>query len=205
MSKDDHSASVRKPPVLAMIAIYVGLRKSEIWRLRWEDVVLDGDRPRIHVREGKSDAAVRDVPLLAPVVPYIERWRDREAGVRRAFGLVFPPGPRSAAGVRGDSSDAGWRDHPYVYRGKRKLRPGVARRAELGRHVRFHDLRHTCASHLVMGSWTPRPMTIAEARRWLGHSSSSVTDRYAHMSTEGLHALIEAEESKAARKPPSKA
>ena len=25
MSKDDHSASVRKPPMLAMIAIYVGL------------------------------------------------------------------------------------------------------------------------------------------------------------------------------------
>jgi integrase len=177
------------------IAIYAGLRKSEIWALRWEHMDLEGARPQIHVREGKSDAAVRDVPLLPQALEHVRRWRDRELGVTRGFGLVFPPGPRSDKARRGDDADAGWRDHPYTYRGVRKVRQGSATRAQLGRHVRFHDLRHTCASHLVMGSWTPEPLTIQQTRRWLGHSSTSVTDRYAHMGTDGLHAAIEGEES----------
>jgi integrase len=177
------------------IAIYVGLRKSEIWRLRVEDVVLDGARPVVRVREGKSDSAVRDVPLLAAAIPHVRAWRDR-GGVTRAFGLLFPPSSTSAARtMHGDDYDGGWRDHPYRDKGVRKVRQGTASRSGLARHVRFHDLRHTCASHLIMGSWTPEPLTIQQARRWLGHSSTSVTDRYAHMGTEGLHAAIESEES----------
>jgi integrase len=53
------------------------------------------------------------------------------------------------------------------------------------RHVRFHDLRHTCASHLVSGSWG-RAWTLEEVAKHLGHSSSAVTRRYAHLCPEGL-------------------
>jgi integrase len=184
------------------IAIYAGLRKSEIWRLRWEDIAIGGQRPSIHVREGKSDHAVRDVPLLPQAAEHVRRWRERD-GVSRAFGLAFSPreNPRSARTTHGDDYDAGWRDHPYTYRGVRKVRQGAASRCGFGRRVRFHDLRHTCASHLVMGSWTPEPMTIQQARRWLGHSSTSVTDRYAHMGSEGLHAAIESEHVEPCRNP----
>lgn len=184
------------------IAIYAGLRKSEVWRLRWEDITLDGPRPSIHVREGKSDHAVRDVPLLPQAIEHIRRWRERD-DVSRRFGLVFSPrdNPRSARTTHGDDYDAGWRDHPYREKGTRKVRLGANSRCDFGRKVRFHDLRHTCASHLVMGSWTPEPLTIQQARRWLGHSSTSVTDRYAHMSEDGLHAAIEAEDKEPCRNP----
>lgn len=185
------------------IAIYAGLRKSELWRLRWEDIDIDGARPSLHVREGKSDHAVRDVPLLTQVITHLRAWRDRDPGVTHAFGLVFPPStnPRAARSAHGDDYDAGWRDHPYKILGVRKVRLGAASRADFGRRVRFHDLRHTCASHLVMGSWTPEALTIQQARRWLGHSSTSVTDRYAHMGPEGLHAAIADEESTSRGKP----
>lgn len=43
-------------------------------------------------------------------------------------------------------------------------------------HVRLHDLRHSFASWLVQDG-----LPITEVRRLLGHSSVSVTERYAHL------------------------
>jgi integrase len=51
--------------------------------------------------------------------------------------------------------------------------------------VRFHDLRHTCASHLVSGTWG-RAWRLEEVRDYLGHSNISVTQRYAHMSPHAM-------------------
>jgi integrase len=182
-------------------AIYTGLRKSELWHLRWERVHLDGPRPRIEVREPlKTDYALRDVPLLPPAIEALRAWRDR-GGVRRARGFVFPSvtfavGPngkkRRVERLHDDSFDAGWRDHPYTVtvKGKkvRKVREGTKARAGIARRVRFHDLRHTCASHLVQGTWG-RALSLHEVKQWLGHSSIGVTQRYAHLSPGGIHAL----------------
>jgi integrase len=49
-----------------------------------------------------------------------------------------------------------------------------------GRHVRWHDLRHTCASSLVAG-WWGRRWTLQEVQAYLGHSSITMTERYAHL------------------------
>lgn len=141
------------------VAIYAGLRKSELWHLTWDRVHIDGPRPRIEVRGPlKTAAALRDVPLLPPAAAALLAWRDR-GNVRRARGLVFP----AAAGKdgrerrRGDDFDAGWRDHPYAAKTKgggkvMKARLGTKTRAGIERRARFHDLRHTCASHLVQGT-----------------------------------------------------
>ena len=49
------------------------------------------------------------------------------------------------------------------------------------RHRRIHDLRHTCASHMVMAS-----IPLLSVARFLGHKSTRVTERYAHLAPEHL-------------------
>lgn len=44
------------------------------------------------------------------------------------------------------------------------------------REIRFHDLRHSCATLLVK-----KGISLREIQDWLGHSSSRTTERYAHL------------------------
>lgn len=71
-----------------------------------------------------------------------------------------------------DGYDAGW--------------ARARRLAGITRRVRWHDLRHTCASHLVQGTWG-RVWSLAEVRDVLGHSSIKQTERYAHLCPGGIH------------------
>ncbi|MBK6532581.1 MAG: tyrosine-type recombinase/integrase [Deltaproteobacteria bacterium] len=170
------------------VAIYTGLRQGELWGLKWEDVHLDGDRPELVVRfshKGPTKSGkVRRVPLLAPAREALRAWK---AVCPKHFeGLVFvsPRGER-----RHLSDDAGWADQ-CIAKSKRSKTgpthtPGWKSRAGITRRVRFHDLRHTCASHLVMGSWG-RAWSLSEVRDMLGHASVTITQKYAHLSAAHL-------------------
>src|SRR4051812_4376126 len=52
---------------------------------------------------------------------------------------------------------------------------GACRRAGL-RAIRWHDLRHTFASHLVMAN-----VPLRQVQDWMGHSTMAMTMRYAHL------------------------
>src|SRR4051794_12857192 len=110
------------------------------------------------------------------------RWRPKpEARV----GLVFPS-PKGGLYAKGHAfgSEGGY------YRtadGASKRSDGIAGRAALGRHVRFHDLRHTCAANLISGSWG-RGWRLEEVREFLGHTEIKTTQLYAHLAPDALHA-----------------
>lgn len=70
--------------------------------------------------------------------------------------------------------------------GDRQLRDDwKAARAATGIDCRWHDLRHTCASWLAQADVPLH--TIGE---FLGHSSTAVTKRYAHLAPQHLAAAI---------------
>lgn len=153
-------------------AIYTGLRAGELWALSWPDVDLERGILRVH-------AAVTEDGRVGPT----KSGRAREVPILPSVAWVFAP----ASSRSGLVWPGRWGDpHP---RGHNADLPALLARAKV-RRVRFHDLRHTCASHLVQGSWTRSPLRLEDVQLWLGHSSRTTTERYAHLSAEGLAARV---------------
>lgn len=151
-------------------AIGSGLRAGELVGLELADVtdttivVRYGDKNHAPTKNGK----LRYVPLFGVAR---EAWKLWRAALptwckKNPKGLAFP----GKLGAYRDSSHffrwEDWDTWTTDVFGKR--------------NVRFHDLRHTCASCLVSGSWG-RNWSLEEVQALLGHSSMSITQRYAHL------------------------
>lgn len=189
-----------------LVGVLAGLRAGELHGLTWDRVVLDEARPELVVARSRRGATkggkVVRVPLFEPARRALqERW-DR-AG-RPSAGLVWP-GPKGGCHARG--FDWGWSTQPErrplsslpllrARERKGELRivkrerdavlvafPGIREHAGIARAITWHAAtRHTCASHLLMGSWAPevvpRAYRMEEVSRMLRHSSIAVTERY---------------------------
>jgi integrase len=89
------------------------------------------------------------------------------------------PSPRDEGPVFRKSNGAAWGS----------IRTGferACREARLG-DFRFHDLRHTCASWLVMAG-----RSLEEVQELLGHRTFAMTLRYAHLSPDRLREAVNA-------------
>lgn len=157
------------------VAIYTGVRAGELWGLRWGD--LDLDRGECTIRRsyaGPTKASkVRRFPLLAPALDALRQIKAASTDTRDTA-LVFPS-PRGG-GYYSKGWDASW---------ARKYREA----AGIRREAVFHSFRHTCASHLLAGTWG-HAWSLSEVRDYLGHSSIAVTERYAHLAPGRLAELV---------------
>jgi len=163
-------------PVL--LAMSTGLRRSEIFGLRWCDVDFEASqlavrqtlqevRKRLYFREPKSSKSRRTVALSAFVLEALKRHRAGQAAERLSLG----------AGYRDlDLVLAQWDGSPWKPESISTLFRAVVRRAGLG-HVRFHDLRHSHATQLLrLGV----PAKVVSER--LGHATIGITlDTYTHV------------------------
>jgi integrase len=170
--------------ILLVTATYTGMRLSEVLALSWDDV--DFEAGVIHVRHQlarsrrgvparrvppKTRASLREIPLL-PQLAILLRRRKRGSRFTDGSDYVF----------------ATSRGTPFLHHNvsKRVLRRAAtgARLEQNGRRVRFHDLRHTFASHLIIDI----RLDVAQVSRMLGHARTSMTlDTYTHLFEQAAH------------------
>ena len=163
---------------LYVLAITTGLRRGELLGLRWDDADLEQGTLRVGralVREGgrhtlgetKTRRGRRQVNLTPRTVAVLKAHRERQleqrakhAGMYADHGLIF-------------SSEIGTPLNPENLV-KRSFKP-LLKRSGLP-EIRFHDLRHTCAT-LLMGRGV-HPKLVQEL---LGHATIAMTlDTYSH-------------------------
>jgi integrase len=179
------ACSPRDRLMLATV-LYTGLRISEMLGLAWDDV--DFAAGVIHVRAQlsrahrgaparrvapKTPASVRDVPLVPQLARLLSAHRQRSRFARGAD-WVFA----TAGGT------------PYGHRNiSRRCLGRAAQLAGLNDDgwppLRFHDLRHTFASHLIIDLG----LDVAQVSHILGHAHITITlDIYTHLFEDARHA-----------------
>jgi integrase len=167
-------------------ALYSGLRISELLGLIWEDVDFAAGLIRVRAqlsRAHRGEPARRvapKTPASVREVPLVEQLSHQLAAHKQASPFARP----------GDWVFATSRGTPY---GQRNVARRVLRRAADAAQLngdgwpplRFHDLRHTFASHLIVDLG----LDVAQVSRILGHARITITlDVYTHLFDDVRHA-----------------
>jgi integrase len=178
------AAAGHRCEALFTLAVTTGMRQGELLGLHWADVDLTAGsvQVRTSLQRGehgvvlgmpKTEKSRRKIELTEIALDALRRHRARQVEERLLLGpdwhehdLVFPNGigkPAAAGHIL-----------------QREFYP-LLERAKLP-HIRFHDLRHTAAT-LMMLQGTP-PKVVSEM---LGHSQTGITmDLYSHV-TPTMH------------------
>ncbi len=175
----DHSPQAH---ALFALALDTGARKGELLGLRWEDVDLGAGLVRIRrtmIRSGpepvfgplknaKGGEGGRMVELHPETVAALKRNRVAQAEQKLRAGPAYHD--RGLVFAKEDG-------HPLdlFNLGERWLDPII--KAAGVRRIRFHDLRHTCATLLLQAGVNPK---VVQER--LGHKDVTTTlNRYSHV------------------------
>jgi integrase len=149
---------------IVLLAITTGMRRGEILNLKWTDI--DFVAQRIVLRYTKN-GEVRSVPLVGPAFDALQLWAKVRSIDNGA--LVFP------SQVEGNSITPFHLYHAWSL---------IKRDAGL-ENFRFHDLRHTAASYLVMNG-----AGLREIGDILGHKTLAMVQRYSHITDDHKHETV---------------
>jgi integrase len=172
---------------LYVLSLTCGLRMGESLGLRWSDTDLEAGTLRVHrqlqrVREGgglvfskPKNASRRTIDLPQRALEALRIHRKRQIEEQLRAGAKWQENDLVFASYKGTPMDA----QNIV---NRYFKP-LLRRAGLP-DIRWHDLRHTCATLLLSRGTHP-----TYVQKLLGHASVQLTlDRYSHwMPSMGKH------------------
>ena len=166
-------------PLVKITALY-GLRRSELLGLQWDSI--DFDRKTMTIRhtvskvtevvakdKTKNASSRRSFPLTAEAEAIFRRAKEKEQQNRAAFGREYQENSYIFKWPDGHPYSPDYISHHFA---KALRKHGLP-------HIRFHELRHSCASMLLdMG------FTLKDVQEWLGHSDIKMTANiYAHLDT----------------------
>jgi len=168
-----------------ILAAFYGLRRSEAVGLKWSAIdfkkktitichtvtqtYIDGKSTIIEKDRTKTKSSYRMLPLVPPFEELLCQLKTQQALNRRLCGRSY---------------NKEYSDYIYVNEIGDRIKPGyitqhfslLLERKGL-RRIRFHDLRHSCASLLYSNG-----VSLKEIQEWLGHSDISTTSNiYTHL------------------------
>lgn len=168
-----------------ILAAYYGLRRSEVLGLRWESIDfdansitiehtvtqtrIDGKTITIVGDTTKSKTSNRSLPLVPTFRQKLLSVKEEQEHYRKLCGKSY----NQKEGKYVYTDPLGNRINPsYLTR----VFPDWMEQNGFPR-LRFHDLRHTCASLLLACG-----VSLKQIQEWLGHSTFAITaDLYAHL------------------------
>jgi integrase len=164
---------------LYVLAIHTGLRQGELLGLKWDDVNLEDGSLQVRrtlaiTKNGpvltppKTTGSRRSVKLTSKAIEALKRHLERQLGEIDRIGSLWSENGLIFASEKGEPINR----HNLT---RRSFKP-LLKRAGLPQ-IRFHDLRHTCATLLLT-----RNVNVKIVSEMLGHSTIAITlDTYSHV------------------------
>ena len=168
-----------------LFGAFYGLRRSEAIGLKWDaidfdqntitirhtvtQVTIDGKSKIIQKDRTKTKSSYRSLPLVPPFEELLHRLKAKQEQNRKLCGRAYC---------------TKYTDYIYVNEIGELVKPGyltqhfpyILEKNGL-RKIRYHDLRHSCASLLYANG-----VSLKEIQEWLGHSDISTTSNiYTHL------------------------
>ena len=163
---------------LYVVTATYGLRKSEVLGIKWDSIDFENNMLTIkHTRvEGhrvvekdktKNQSSFRSFPMSDDIVEIFKSLKADEKSNRELFGKEY---------IKNDYVFKLENGEPYRPNYISKKHKQILKKYGF-KHIRFHDLRHSCASLL-----NAQGFTLKDIQEWLGHSDIQTTaNTYAHL------------------------
>lgn len=192
-----HSVRNTKIELPIYLVCWFGFRRGEVCGLRWGDVDFigktlsvngtmvdrpgpDGKRQVYYKTTAKTESSLRTYPLTDQMVAYLKKRKLDQLQNRLRYGAEY---------------NRDWLEYVCVDDHGRLVTPEYLSYTfpkfleKNGlRKIRFHDLRHTCASLLLA-----KGAQMYDVKAWLGHDCISTTiDLYGHLQMEAKKGIANA-------------
>jgi integrase len=148
---------------MVLLAFNTGLRRGELFSLKWADIDADARVLTVRAAAAKSQDS-RYVPLNDEAQEVLTAWRKQRAAADA--NLVFP----GTDGARLTNINKSWAT--------------VCKLAKIT-NFQLHDCRHHFASRLVQLG-----VDLNVVRELMGHADLKMTLRYGHLAPDNLNAAV---------------
>jgi len=144
------------------VALHTGMRRGELFNLRWRDIA----GRFVYITKSKTDEP-RQIPINKTLSKVLKRIKLRQwrKGIQSEYVFTY--------------NGQNIRDTVKTAFGAAVKRAGIV-------DFRFHDLRHTFASHYIK-----KGGSLGALQKILSHKDIKMTTRYAHLSNEFARNEIE--------------